>query len=193
MNEEQQPVAAAAKPTCYKHPSRETRLSCGRCGRPLCPDCVRHGPVGIRCEECLRPPKVEVTLAEPEKVTTALGIAIAEAVVSIAIIAALGMKLEFHTPNLLISGIASGLVGWTIWRICGKSSNRRTAWWAFAIGLAIPLLATIVMLAPQWQELIHLPLKALLLIKLRVVVAMLISGLFAWLLSTQRRGERDIF
>jgi len=37
---------------CYKHPLIETKISCGSCGRPLCPDCVMVGPVGVRCERC---------------------------------------------------------------------------------------------------------------------------------------------
>ena len=37
--------------TCYRHPDRETGVSCSECGRGLCPDCMRFAPVGIRCPE----------------------------------------------------------------------------------------------------------------------------------------------
>ena len=37
--------------TCYRHPDRETGVSCSDCGRGLCPDCMRFAPVGIRCPE----------------------------------------------------------------------------------------------------------------------------------------------
>ena len=30
-------------PTCYRHPGRETWVSCVRCGRHACPDCLRSG------------------------------------------------------------------------------------------------------------------------------------------------------
>ncbi|MTD46949.1 rhomboid family intramembrane serine protease [Conexibacter sp. W3-3-2] len=40
--------------TCYRHPSRETRVSCSNCGRPICPDCMTSTPVGMRCPECSR-------------------------------------------------------------------------------------------------------------------------------------------
>jgi membrane associated rhomboid family serine protease len=40
--------------TCYRHPSRETRVSCSNCGRPICPDCMTPTPVGMRCPECSR-------------------------------------------------------------------------------------------------------------------------------------------
>src|SRR3712207_1601926 len=40
--------------TCYRHPSRETGVSCSNCGRPICPDCMTPTPVGMRCPECAR-------------------------------------------------------------------------------------------------------------------------------------------
>ncbi len=38
--------------TCYRHPNRETGVSCSSCGRPICPDCMTPTPVGMRCPEC---------------------------------------------------------------------------------------------------------------------------------------------
>ncbi|MGH2738300.1 MAG: hypothetical protein ACRDHH_05745, partial [Actinomycetota bacterium] len=35
--------------TCYRHPDRETRVHCTRCGRPICPDCMTQAPVGHHC------------------------------------------------------------------------------------------------------------------------------------------------
>src|ERR1700740_3287709 len=40
--------------TCYRHPDRETGVSCSSCGRPICPDCMTPTPVGMRCPECSR-------------------------------------------------------------------------------------------------------------------------------------------
>ncbi|HWW67018.1 MAG TPA: rhomboid family intramembrane serine protease, partial [Solirubrobacterales bacterium] len=40
--------------TCYRHPNRETGVSCSSCGRPICPDCMTPTPVGMRCPECMR-------------------------------------------------------------------------------------------------------------------------------------------
>jgi membrane associated rhomboid family serine protease len=36
---------------CYRHPDRETGLSCSECGRPICADCATFAPVGIRCPD----------------------------------------------------------------------------------------------------------------------------------------------
>jgi membrane associated rhomboid family serine protease len=38
--------------TCYRHPGRETGVSCSNCGRPICPDCMTPTSVGMRCPEC---------------------------------------------------------------------------------------------------------------------------------------------
>jgi membrane associated rhomboid family serine protease len=40
--------------TCYRHPSRETGVSCSACGRAICPDCMTPTSVGMRCPECSR-------------------------------------------------------------------------------------------------------------------------------------------
>jgi membrane associated rhomboid family serine protease len=40
--------------TCYRHPDRETGVSCSNCGRPICPDCMTPTAVGMRCPECSR-------------------------------------------------------------------------------------------------------------------------------------------
>jgi membrane associated rhomboid family serine protease len=36
---------------CYRHPNRETGVSCSECGRGICPDCMVFAPVGIRCPD----------------------------------------------------------------------------------------------------------------------------------------------
>ena len=42
--------------TCYRHPGRETAVSCSNCGRPICPDCMVYAAVGIKCPECAGQP-----------------------------------------------------------------------------------------------------------------------------------------
>jgi membrane associated rhomboid family serine protease len=38
-------------PTCYRHPDRETYVSCSDCGRPICHECMTPAPVGQCCPE----------------------------------------------------------------------------------------------------------------------------------------------
>jgi membrane associated rhomboid family serine protease len=63
---------------CYRHPDRETGLSCSECGRPICADCANFGPVGIRCPDHAtasgRRPAARI---RPRQVRRAPGIALA--------------------------------------------------------------------------------------------------------------------
>lgn len=45
-------MSTQTETTCYRHPSRPTRVACSSCGRPICPDCMTPSPVGMRCPEC---------------------------------------------------------------------------------------------------------------------------------------------
>jgi membrane associated rhomboid family serine protease len=38
--------------TCYRHPGRETGVSCSNCGNPICTDCMTATSVGMRCPDC---------------------------------------------------------------------------------------------------------------------------------------------
>jgi len=48
---------------CAYHPNTETDLTCGRCDTPICPRCLIHTEVGIRCPKCSQaPPKSHLLL-----------------------------------------------------------------------------------------------------------------------------------
>lgn len=40
--------------TCYRHHDRRAGVTCQRCDRPICPDCMTQGSVGFHCPECVR-------------------------------------------------------------------------------------------------------------------------------------------
>ena len=39
---------------CARHPKTETSIRCGRCEETICPECLVHSPVGMRCPDCAR-------------------------------------------------------------------------------------------------------------------------------------------
>lgn len=49
---------------CYRHPQRETGVSCSNCGRPICHECMIPAPVGFRCPECVREQNVQGSRAK---------------------------------------------------------------------------------------------------------------------------------
>jgi membrane associated rhomboid family serine protease len=74
---------------CYRHPDRETGLSCSECGRPICADCATFAPVGIRCPDHAGVRRGPATRIKPRPVRRAPGIALAsgKAPITMALIA----------------------------------------------------------------------------------------------------------
>jgi membrane associated rhomboid family serine protease len=61
---------ARAVPHCYRHPDRETYISCQRCDRPICPQCMNQAAVGFQCPDCV----AEARSAAPRPRTTYGGV-----------------------------------------------------------------------------------------------------------------------
>ena len=53
----------AGAPSCYRHPDRPTYVCCTRCGRPVCPDCMRSAAVGHQCVDCVQAAAASVPAA----------------------------------------------------------------------------------------------------------------------------------
>lgn len=45
---------------CYRHPDRATGISCQRCSRPICLQCMTEASVGFQCPECVGEARHEV-------------------------------------------------------------------------------------------------------------------------------------
>ncbi len=72
-------MSSAETRYCYRHPDRETGLSCSDCDRPICADCATFAPVGIRCPDHAgtRKPVAAARAIRPRPVLRAPGVALA--------------------------------------------------------------------------------------------------------------------
>ena len=48
------PGSSGSAASCYVHAGRVAGATCRRCGRLICPDCMREAPVGWQCTSCVR-------------------------------------------------------------------------------------------------------------------------------------------
>ena len=91
--------------TCYRHPDRETGVSCSNCDRPICPDCMTPTPVGMRCPECSKQ-KTEVrTAASVRRASTAAPVT--RALIGVNVLAYLA---ELATGTGGLNGVSGTLV-----------------------------------------------------------------------------------
>jgi len=107
---------------CYWHPEVETGLSCSRCEKHICTQCMVQAPVGIRCRDCgkaLRTPTYDV---RPTYYARAVAVGLA---------AGVGGAVLWVLFNLLFRGIpflpslaAIGL-GYAVGELISLSVNRK--------------------------------------------------------------------
>ena len=61
---------------CYRHPTTETWLRCGRCDQPICVKCSIQGPVGSRCRQCGHVANDPLTSFTPRQLALGTGAAL---------------------------------------------------------------------------------------------------------------------
>jgi hypothetical protein len=113
---------------CEKHPKVETNLTCGKCGKPICPKCLVQTPVGIRCRECARLKSLPTYQVSTPYYLRAIGAGIGIALVTGVMWWAIDLVLPFFFLRIFIA-IGAGYV---IGEVIGLSVNRKRG-----IGLAI--------------------------------------------------------
>ena len=101
---------------CYRHPDRETGLSCSECGRPICYECMTPAPVGLRCpEHSGKAQGVRRVAQVAEKTATGIGsrrmnaVTIALIAVNVAVaLVELGINGSFTNNNVFVKGVLWG-------------------------------------------------------------------------------------
>jgi membrane associated rhomboid family serine protease len=111
-------------PTCYRHPDRETWVSCVRCGRHACPDCLREAAVGQQCVECVR----EAGQGTRPARGAFGGRQVANAVVTWTLV---GLNVVLFLVELAKPGLANdwGLLGYATFRFGGPLQGIAAGQW----------------------------------------------------------------
>jgi hypothetical protein len=147
-------------PHCANHPRVETLVSCSSCGKPICPDCMVHAPVGVKCRDCARMPRSALVRLKPEKAAIAITAAAgAAALMGVALAALNGTGFGFF--GFLIAFGVGAVMAEVVTRTSGYYRGRESG--AIAAGgsllayvvawQAVPLLYAHTHLAPNWVTL----------------------------------------
>ena len=150
---------------CYRHPKRETRVSCATCGRPICTECMRQTEVGIKCPDDARLPRgARAGVMKPNQIAKTLLAGVGIAAIGIFVVAYVLFALPFI---LLISAAAGYGAGTLIYRAGGRNGGT-VAILVSVVATAIPF---IVVLGPGLLEGIINPIRLV-----AMVIAMIAAG-----------------
>ena len=107
---------------CATHPSVETELACGKCGKAICPRCLVHTPVGARCRPCANVRRLPTYNISPEFLARA---AAASALAGAALGGLWGFLLPWSIG--LYFGVVIGLgLGYLIGEAVSIATNRKS-------------------------------------------------------------------
>jgi membrane associated rhomboid family serine protease len=94
---------------CYRHPDRETGLSCSECGRPICYECMTPAPVGLRCpEHSGKAQGIQKVVRPAQRAVTGVGSRRVNAVTMVLI----GINVAVYLAELAAGGSVSGTGNW---------------------------------------------------------------------------------
>jgi hypothetical protein len=103
---------------CEAHPKVETNLTCGKCGKAICPRCMVQTDVGVRCVKCAglkKLPTFKLTGTDYAKaILVGLGIALVA-----------GAIWYFIPHMVLVNLLIAAGVGYGIGELTSLSINRK--------------------------------------------------------------------
>lgn len=98
---------------CYRHPTIETWLRCGRCDQPICTKCAVQGPVGSRCRQCGVLRNDPLTSFTPRQLVLGTGVS----VIAGAVAGFIGAYIGFF--SIIIGYFAGRFVADAVTRVIG--------------------------------------------------------------------------
>lgn len=109
---------------CTWHSDRETLLRCARCGKPMCPECARPHPVGLRCKECMRETRSPLYRVSAGRYAVAGVTALASGSAAALLLAAIFGQLG-GIFALIIGFVGGGILGAPIAEAVSVSAGRK--------------------------------------------------------------------
>ena len=128
---------------CPNHPRTETNLRCGRCDDLVCPQCMVHTPVGVRCKECANVKRIPTFDVSGSYLTRAIIAGVAIAVVGGVLFVVL-VNLDLFVRVRFLSTVAIVGIGYAIGEGISLSVNRRRGRRLQFVAGGSMLLATII-------------------------------------------------
>ncbi len=127
---------------CYRHPKRETRVSCAACGRPICTECMVATDVGIKCPEDARLPRgaragVMKTDQVLRSILAGLGVAVA------------GIPIAYVLFLLPFTWLISAAAGYGAGTLINRAGGRNGGLLAIVIAVLATAVPFLVLLAPD--------------------------------------------
>jgi hypothetical protein len=127
---------------CYRHPKRETRVSCATCGRPICTECMVATDVGIKCPDDARLPRgartgVMKTNQLLKSVLAGVGVAVA------------GIPIAYVLFLLPLTVFISAAAGYGAGTLINRAGGRNGGPVAIVISVLATAIPFLVLLAPD--------------------------------------------
>jgi hypothetical protein len=127
---------------CYRHPKRETRVSCATCGRPICTECMVATDVGIKCPDDARLPRgartgVMTTNQLFRSLLAGLGVAV------------VGIPVAYVLFQLPFTLLLSAAAGYGAGTLINRAGGRNGGPVAITFSVLATLVPFVVLLAPN--------------------------------------------
>ncbi len=127
---------------CYRHPGRETRVSCATCGRPICTECMIPTAVGIKCPDDARLPRgARVGVMKPDQILKSILAGLGVALVGIPVVYVI-FEISF------LQWLLSAAAGYGAGTLINRAGGRNGGLIAMAISVAATAIPFLVVLAP---------------------------------------------
>jgi len=143
---------------CATHPGVETNLTCGKCGKPICPKCMVQTPVGARCPECARLQRLPTFRVSTSYYLRAVGAGLGLGIAGGLIWGLIQSLFSFFYLNLLLAPA----LGYAVSELLSRVVNRKRSTGLAVIAGAVMTLAYLVSLSLRhWFPLVPLDLVVL--------------------------------